>query len=76
MTPTLNISHTTSYEDNLSDKLAISGATNPGVPHLEKIYGASVCTAAKPKSAIYKIYDFPFYANNIFSGFKSLCITF
>jgi hypothetical protein len=56
--------------------LAISGATNPGVPHLEKIYGASVCTAAKPKSAIYKIYDFPFYANNIFSGFKSLCITF
>ena len=41
ITPTENISHIVEYLNDLSTKLAISGATNPGVPHLGKIYGAS-----------------------------------
>ena len=38
ITPTLNISHTTSYADYLSTKFAISGATNPGVPFYKKFF--------------------------------------
>ena len=49
-TPTLNISHIGSYGAYLSTKLAISGATNPGVPHLGNIYGSSYLKAASPKS--------------------------
>ncbi len=37
ITPTLKISQTISYGYYLSLRLAISGATNPGVPHLGKI---------------------------------------
>ena len=37
ITPTLKTSHIVEYDDYLSTKLATSGATNPGVPHLGKI---------------------------------------
>ena len=39
MTPAENISHLTEYWDYLSTKLAIQGATKPGVPHLGYKYG-------------------------------------
>lgn len=34
MTPALNISHSLPYLSSLDDSYNISGATNPGVPHL------------------------------------------
>ena len=57
-------------------RLAISGATYPGVPHLGKGYVAAVYHVANPKSTILNPFISFCFLNIMFSGFKSLCIIF
>jgi len=74
ITPALNTSHTLSYFNVLSTKLAISGATYPGVPHFGNKNLSIVQYEANPKSTIFNEFRSYFFNNIIFSGFKSLCI--
>lgn len=52
MQPTLNISQILSYFRVRSLRLAISGATYPGVPHFGNGYLSTFKLVAKPKSTI------------------------
>lgn len=74
ITPMLNMSQTTEYLDSLFMRLAISGATKPGVPHFGKIKGKSFSKVASPKSAIYNLFKEFLVLNSRFSGFISRCI--
>lgn len=74
MTPTENISQAVEYPSVLSTRLAISGATNPGVPHFGKMYGCSSAYVARPKSTILSVYWFPILPKSRFSGLISRCM--
>jgi hypothetical protein len=74
--PQENMSQTSEYRRRQSVRLAISGATYPGVPHLGKEYFLEVLDYASPKSTIFIEAKSPFLSNMIFSGFKSRCIIY
>ena len=55
MQPTLNSSQIKSYLNVKSLRLAISGATYPGVPHFGNGYSSMSNAAANPKSTIFSV---------------------
>lgn len=74
MHPMEKTSQTQSYFTFKSFRLAISGATYPGVPHLGNGYTSNLVYVANPKSTTFNVCRLLGSLNIIFSGFKSLCI--
>lgn len=75
MSPAENTSLIGSLLVDISRILIISGATNPGVPHLTKRYFYSWAAVARPKSQITTSFVFSLL-NIIFSGLRSRWMTF
>ena len=71
MHPALNTSLIGNDLVVMSLMLMIYGATYPGVPQRTNKYLGSSARVARPKSIIIGYFD-----KIMFSGFKSLCITF
>lgn len=76
MHPTLKMSQILSYLKLRSFRLAISGATYPGVPHLGKAYYATRVLVARPKSTMRSCWSELASLNMMFSGLRSLCMMF